>query len=173
MRARINNIVLTGFMGTGKTAVARELARLTGFKVVDVDADVEAEAGMSIAEIFEQQGEAAFRDRESAALARIAGGRSQVIATGGGSVIREENRRALREAGPVVCLTASVETIHARTRRSDARPLLQTDDPMERIRRMLAEREEFYRDADVTVSTEGRGPAQVAEAILEEVGWSA
>jgi shikimate kinase len=173
VRARINNIVLTGFMGTGKTAVARELARLTGFKVVDVDADVEAEAGMSIAEIFEQQGEAAFRDRESAALARIAGGRSQVIATGGGAVIREENRRALREAGPVVCLTASVETIHARTRRSDARPLLQTDDPMERIRRMLAEREEFYRDADVTVSTEGRGPAQVAEAILEEVGWSA
>lgn len=166
------NIALTGFMGTGKSVVARTLGRLTGFNVVDVDTVVERESGRSVQDIFESNGEQAFRDMESAAIKRICQGRGQVISTGGGAVLRAENMEALRTgSGVIVNLRATAEVVYERTRHTGHRPLLQIDDPLLRIRELIAEREEFYANADIVVDTDGLSVMQVAEEILDVIGW--
>jgi len=165
------NIVLVGFMGTGKSAVGRELQRATGFGLVDVDAEVERAEGMSIEEIFNNSGEGAFRDAEAREIRRISEGRGQIISTGGGAVLRKDNMDVLLDAGVVVCLTATAESVYKRTRHNTKRPLLQCDDPLEQIRKMLDERRPFYEKADVMVSTEGKSPYEIAEEVLEAVGW--
>ena len=166
------NIALTGFMGTGKSAVARTLGRLTGYKVVDVDTEVELEAGRSIQDIFDSDGERTFRDMESAAIERISQGRGQVISTGGGAVLRVGNMEALRSGGGVVVnLRATAEAVYERTRHSGHRPLLQTDDPLARIRELMSEREEYYENADIVIDTGELSVMQVAEEILENIRW--
>ncbi len=166
------NIALTGFMGTGKSVVARTLGRLTGYNVVDVDTFVERESGMNIKDIFESKGEQAFRDMESAAIERISRGRGQVISTGGGAVLRAGNMEALRLGGGVVVnLRATAEAVYERTRHTGHRPLLQVDDPLARIREMIAEREEYYENADIVIDTGELSVMQVAEEILEIIRW--
>ncbi len=169
------NIALTGFMGTGKTVVARTLGSLTGYTVVDVDTEVELEAGRSIKDIFNSDGEGIFRDMESAAIERISRGRGQVISTGGGAVLRARNIEALRSGGGVVVnLRATAEEVHERIchdGHAENRPLLQADDPLARIRELMSQREEYYRNADIVVDTGGSSVMQVARKILESVGW--
>lgn len=171
MAAQPLNIALTGFMGTGKSAVARLLGKLTGYKVVDVDHEIEREAGMEISEIFEKLGEPAFRDMESAAMRRIAQGRGQIISTGGGAVLRAENMEAVRSGGGVVVnLAASPETVYERTRHASHRPLLDVKDPLARIREMMSQREKYYANADVVVETDGVSLMELAKEIVELIG---
>ncbi|RMF77840.1 MAG: shikimate kinase [Nitrospirae bacterium] len=161
------NLVLVGFMGAGKTTVGRLLAARLGWPVVDTDELIEARAGKRIAEIFAAEGEAAFRDLESAVAAELAGLRRTVITTGGGIVERPENRAALRAAGEVVYLRARPETLYGRVRGSRHRPLLQVADPEARIRELLARRAPLYEEADRIVDTDGLSLEAVVERILD------
>ncbi len=154
-------------MGTGKTAVGRELSRMLQMRLVDVDAEIEKDRQMSINEIFSGFGEQRFREIETAMIRRLAGQRNLVISTGGGAVLREENMEALRENGMIFCLTADPETILSRTSGNDDRPLLKVEDPMARIRELLAFRMPFYEKAGVMIHTDGKTPLQVAEEIAE------
>jgi len=158
-------------MGTGKSAVGRELQRMTGLRLVDVDAEVERAEGMSISNIFETRGEAAFRDLEAREIRRISEGRDQIISTGGGAVLRDDNMEVFSRSGVVVCLTASAETVLERTRHNTHRPLLQVDDPMEQIRNLMNERLPYYEKADAKVSTDGKSPYEIAQEVLEAVAW--
>lgn len=163
------NIVLTGFMGTGKTEVSRELARLTGYAQVDVDSEIEKSAGMTIAEIFKRFGEPHFRDMETREIKTVSQGRSLIISTGGGAVMKDENMEALRAGGFIVCLSASPETILKRTSNDSTRPLLQVEDPLNKIKELLSLRQPYYERADVMIDTEGKTPLQVAEEIIENI----
>lgn len=161
------NIVLTGFMGTGKTEVGRIIAQRLGYMLVDADDEIEREQKMKISEIFGTLGEPAFRDIEAAVIRRISQHARSVISTGGGAVLRQENIDNLRLRGVMVCLIASPETIFNRTKRSSDRPLLKVDDPLGKIRELLASRQACYRKADISIDTEGKTPVEVAEEIIE------
>lgn len=165
----MENIVLTGFMGTGKTAVSKELSRLTGFATVDVDTEIEKSAGMPITDIFKQFGEPHFRQMETDEIKKVSERENVIISTGGGAVLRQENINALRAGGLVVCLTASPETILKRTGDNNERPLLQVEDPIGKIKELLDFRKPYYEKADILVDTEGKSPRQVAEEILEKI----
>lgn len=163
------NLVLTGFMGTGKTETGLILARSTGRRFVDSDKLVEEKAGKSVAGIFKEFGEAYFRDLESKALLSLdrckAG--SLVISTGGGAVIREQNRLLLRKKGIIINLTARVEDIISRTSEAGSRPLLDVENPGKKIAELLEERKEAYGDCDISIDTTGLSPLEVSEKILE------
>jgi 3-dehydroquinate synthase len=163
------NIVLTGFMGTGKTSVARELSRILGRSIVDMDSEIEKKAGMAITEIFARHGEPHFRNLETETAREVSGRRGVIISTGGGVVLRRENIEALRRNGVVVCLSASPETILERTSKTNERPLLQVPDPLAKIRELLSFREPFYKNCDLMMDTEGKTPGAVAEEIVERV----
>ncbi|NOZ25694.1 MAG: shikimate kinase [Nitrospirae bacterium] len=163
------NIVLTGFMGTGKTAVGQELARRLGRRLVELDEEIEKAEGLTINEIFSRFGEPYFRDRETDMVKRFSGQDNLVISTGGGVVLRDENMTALRKNGIIVCLKAAPETIHKRTSTSDERPLLNVDDPLKKIRDLLAYRRPFYENADIVVETDALSPAEIAEEILRRI----
>jgi shikimate kinase len=165
----VKNIVLTGFMGTGKTEVGRVLARRLGYVLIDVDEEIEKEQQMKISKIFSRFGEPAFRDIESAMIKKLAQLGRAVISTGGGAVLRQENIDSLRSKGVIVCLTASAETIFDRTKRSNDRPLLKVDDPLGKIKELLASRQSCYQKADIAIDTEGKTPVQVAEEIIETI----
>jgi shikimate kinase len=165
----MKNIVLTGFMGTGKTEVGRILAKKTGYSFTDSDAEIEKTAGMTISEIFGKLGEPAFRDIESAVILSLSGHERAVISTGGGAVLRQENMDNLRGKGVIVCLEASAATILGRTEGSDDRPLLNAEDRLARIKEMLAERRPYYEKADIMVDTEGKSPMEIADGIMEEM----
>ncbi len=141
------NVVLVGFMGSGKSSIGRLLAKRLGFQFLDTDHLIIERAGMPISEIFTQQGEAAFRDLETSVLRSIMHLRRCVIATGGGAVIRGENRRLLHELGFVVGLSATEDVIYDRVRRNSKRPLLQTEDPKGTLCQLLDERRPLYEDA--------------------------
>ena len=141
------NLILIGFMGTGKSSVGKRIAASLGFRFVDTDAMVVEAAGKVISDIFADEGEEHFRDLETAALREAAQSGNQVIATGGGIILREENRDVLARAGHVVWLKCDPETILARVSRNTARPLVQTENPLETIRNLLGQREAFYRAA--------------------------
>jgi shikimate kinase len=162
----MRNVVLTGFMGTGKTEVGGILAHRLGYVLIDVDGVIEKEQEMKISDIFSELGEPAFRDIESAVIKRLAEREGAVISTGGGAVLRQENMDILRNKGVIVCLAASAETIYDRTKRSKDRPLLKVDDPLARIRELLALRQPYYEKADIVVDTEGRSPMKVADEII-------
>jgi shikimate kinase len=163
------NIILVGFMGTGKSSIGKRVAKQLGFQFLDTDQLVTDRAGLAVSEIFAQQGEAAFRDLETSVLISRGHLNRCVIATGGGLVIREENRALLREMGFVVGLTATEEVIFERVSRNDKRPLLQTEDPRATLRRLLEAREPFYRDAaQFTLDTSVIPHAEAAEAIIGE-----
>ena len=166
------SIVLIGFMGSGKTVVGQEIARRLGRPFVDTDTMVEAAAGMRIAEIFARFGEAHFRALEREAIAELRAAypaHDVVVATGGGAMLDPENRRRLREMGPIVCLDADVESILARVGGDTSRPLLRSADVRARVGALLAERESVYAMADHRVDTSGRSVAAVADAVLAKV----
>jgi shikimate kinase len=165
----MKNIVLTGFMGTGKTAVGRELSRRLSMQLVDIDAEIEEDQKLSISDIFRKFGEKYFRDVETRVIKRFAAEKNLIISTGGGAVLREENMEALRENGIVFCLDAHPETILERTNRSEDRPLLRTEDPMAKIKELLNFRRPFYEKAGTLIDTEGKTPLQIAEEIVETV----
>ena len=167
----MKNIVLTGFMGVGKTEVGRELSAILGWKLIDVDDEIVKSRKMSINEIFSRFGEPAFRDMETGMVEKVSKKKNVIISTGGGAVLRQENMESLKRGGVVVCLTARPETILKRTSRNCERPLLQVADPLQRIHDLLEARGPFYEKADLMIDTEGKSPFRIAEEILEKMGW--
>ena len=160
------NIFLIGPMGSGKTAVGRHLARILRFTFYDSDADIEARTGVDIAFIFEKEGEAGFRIREKESIERLTRLQSIVLATGGGAVIEEDNRRALAERGVVVYLATSIDQQLERTRHARHRPLLNDIDPAQRLHELMQRRATLYTQiADFTVPTDGRRVQLVADEI--------
>lgn len=162
----MKNIVLIGFMGTGKSSTGRLLAGRLGRPFIDVDRKIECESGLTAGEIFARHGEAYFRTLEKNAIARVSRHRKAVIATGGGAVLDPDNMARLRAGGVVVCLTASVQTILERTGRRSTRPLLARHDREEIVARLLAERAPLYAQADFVIDTSNTPPRLVAEKII-------
>ncbi len=167
------HIILTGFMGTGKTAVGQALAERLGRRFLDTDRLVEEGAGLSIPHLFDRFGEEWFREREAEAVASLKDHPpgTVVAATGGGAVLREENRRIFRECGVVVLLTASLEAILRRVQRQGGRPLLRAAQVRERVLFLCREREPYYRECDLAVDTTGRTPARVAAEVVRRLGY--
>ena len=165
----MGNIVLTGFMGSGKTVVARQLARLLGMKVIDVDTEIEKSTKMTINKIFEQFGEPRFREIETETIKQVSENNNVIISTGGGAVLKQENMDAMRKKGVIVCLAAAPETILERTKSTRDRPLLLVENPLERIKELLEFRRPFYEKADVMIDTERKTPLQIAEEIIEKI----
>lgn len=169
MSSQPHNLVLVGFMGSGKSSIGRLVAGRLGFQFFDTDAVIVKRAQMEISEIFQRDGEEAFRAMETAAIESLLPLRRCVIATGGGAVLRERNRALLRELGFVVLLTASEEVIFERVSRNTRRPLLQTPNPRETVSRLLAERQPCYAAAaHWTLDTSHLSHAQAAEAVIAE-----
>lgn len=166
----MGNVILIGFMGSGKTSVGLKLSYRLRRTVIDTDKEIEKEEQRSIAEIFAAEGEAYFRDRETACLRKLlehADG--QIISVGGGLPLREENRKFLKKLGQVFYLRAGAETIYERVKNDTARPLLQGEDPQGKIRAMLAERDGLYREAaDVMIDVDGKDFAQILSEIEEQ-----
>ena len=160
------NIVITGFMGTGKSEVGREVARRLGWEFVDMDALIEERVGMTIPEIFAQRGEAFFRQQERQLCQELAQRRGLVIATGGGALIPEENRRALGASGPLVCLNCEVEEILRRLAQTEDRPLLNGADRRERIETLLTERRKAYGRIPHQIDTTGLTVKEVAKRVI-------
>jgi len=158
-----SNIFLIGMMGAGKTTIGRALARRLDLAFADSDRELVDRTGVPVATIFEIEGEPGFRKRESAILDELSQRTGLVIATGGGAVLAEENRRLMRERGTVVYLRAQLEHLWERTRRDTARPLLATADPRGTIERLLAEREPLYLEtAHLIIDT---GPQSAATLV--------
>ena len=153
-------------MGTGKSSVGRLVAGELGFHFLDTDELIEARAGRRNSEIFSREGEAAFRERECSLVADLAKETQAVISTGGGLVVNPLNLASLKTHALVVCLWASPAMIWQRTRHQSHRPLLQGEDPLAKIRQLLAEREPAYRQADVLVNTDMRSVKEVAQQVL-------
>ena len=169
---RARNIVLVGFMATGKTTLGRLIARKSGFTFVDMDKKIEETAGMGIPKIFEREGEEGFRARERAALQELAGSDRHVIATGGGVVTREENHTLLRELGFVVWLHTKKKIIFERVTRNPHRPLLRTEDPFATITAMVEERKPLYKSvADLKVKTCDLSQSEAVGGIIDSACW--
>ena len=163
------NIILTGFMGTGKSSVGKRLAKRLGWRFIDLDRLIEGAARMPVAAIFAQRGEPVFRRLERRCINRVIHGRQQVVATGGGAFVDPQNRTRLKASGPVICLTARPRIILDRVgHRLDARPLLQgKPNPLERIRTLLSQRAKAYVQADITIDTSDLGVDEVVERVWE------
>ena len=162
-----DNVILTGFMGTGKSSLGKMLATRLGRPFVDIDKKIEDDAKLSIPKIFERHGEEHFRALEKSAVRELCEKRGLVIATGGGTVKDEENLRLLKNSGVLICLTATPEEIFMRTARRGERPVLDGggDERLATIKRLLAERKKFYDRADYHVDTTEWSPIQIIDSI--------
>ena len=165
----MKNIVLIGFMGTGKTSTGKVLAQRLGKAFIDMDSRIEEEYGQTIPQMFETKGEAYFRQCEKEMVKKVAARANAVISTGGGTIKDAENVALLKQSGLLVCLTAQPEVILERTERKGERPVLDGADAGDRlsaIESLLAEREQFYRQADFAIDTTELSPLQVVERII-------
>ena len=166
-----DNIILVGFMATGKSHVARIISRATGRQAADLDEEIVRRAAKPIHQIFSDDGEAVFRAMERHAAFSLCEGEDKIIAAGGGAFAQESTRKVLLENGTVFCLTASPETIYYRISRGSisaaVRPMLAGSDPLERIRQLLLERAAAYDLAHHSIPTDDRTPEQVADEILQ------
>ena len=164
-----DNVILTGFMGTGKTSLGKLLATKLGRPFVDIDKKIEAEQKLSIPKIFEQFGEEHFRALEKSAVKELSERRGLVIATGGGTIKDEENLRLLKSSGVLICLTTEPEEIFNRTARRGERPVLDGggDERLATIKKLLAERKKFYDRADYQVDTTEWSPLQIIDDICK------
>ena len=164
------NIILVGFMATGKSHVGRIIARMTNRRMTDLDEEIARRSGKPIHRIFSEDGEIVFRHMERHAALTLCEGGGKIIAAGGGAFAQELTRQALLENGIVFCLTAKPETIHHRITRGSpnvaVRPMLGEGDPLERIRELLNERAPAYAQAHHAVATDDRTPEQVADEVL-------
>lgn len=164
-------LFLVGPMGAGKTTIGHTLANKLGFRFVDSDREIEHHTGATIPLIFELEGEDGFRRREMQAIDELTQLDDVVLATGGGAVLRPENRELLKSRGWVIYLHATVEQLFQRTAKDRHRPLLQTDDPRATLRRLMEIREPLYRDvASLTVDTTGKPVTAVVQEILTHMG---
>ena len=154
-------VALVGLMGAGKTTVGRRLAAALQLPFVDADEAIVAAAGQSIEELFAAHGECEFRRGERQVIARLLAGPPHVLATGGGAFIDPRTRALMKESAISIWLKAPLEVLMKRVTKRDTRPLLKEDDPHAVMKRLLAEREPFYAEADITVET-GAGPHNTA-----------
>jgi len=162
-----SNIYLVGMMGAGKTTLGKALAHRMGHEFLDTDRLLVERTGVPVATIFEIEGEAGFRRRESGVLAEVARREGCVVATGGGIVLSEDNRRAMRESGTVVYLRARLENLWERTRHDTTRPLLATANPRATLESLLEEREPLYREAaHVVVDTGSQSSSTLVNRVL-------
>ncbi|MCY1219792.1 Shikimate kinase [compost metagenome] len=164
------NLFFVGLMGAGKTTVGRTVARRLHYPFFDSDHELEAHCGVRIPVIFEVEGEAGFRDREAAMIRELAARQGIVLATGGGAVLRAENREVLKARGTVVYLRASPHDLWLRTRHDRNRPLLQTEDPKGKLEALYAQRDPLYREvADFIIETGKPSVAQLANMVLMQL----
>jgi shikimate kinase len=164
------NIVLTGFMCTGKTSVGKLLAEKLGYQFVDTDDLIEQRVGMKISDIFAVYGEPYFRDVETEVVKEVAKKDKFVISTGGGVVLRKVNMNELRKKGIIVNLTAKPETIYNRLKNQHGvRPLLNKPDPMNEIIKLLSQREEYYKNCDLRIETDNFTVEQIVQQILDYI----
>ena len=165
------NLFLIGPMGSGKTAVGRQLSRLLGMPFHDSDTEIERRTGVDIAFIFEKEGEAGFRQREREAIEALTAMDRIVLATGGGAVLLPENRRNLAERGCVIYLETSVTQQVDRVKQGRNRPLLSNVDTTTKLAQLLQDRAPLYKEiADLVIATDGRRVRGVAEDILRQLG---
>ena len=170
----MKNIILVGFMGSGKSSIGRELHHNLGYELIDTDHVIEKQIGKPIPEIFEQEGEKAFRQYETALLEQLKQNQTtrHIISTGGGMVCSPQNRILLRELGFVVWLQCSSQAILERTSQNKNRPLLQCEDPMNAIQTLLSERSPFYHEtAHMEVNTTGLSMDEISCGILESARY--
>ncbi len=160
-------IVLVGLMGVGKSTVGRRLAARLDLPFIDADVEIEQAAGRTISEIFDEFGEAAFRDGERRVLARLLNGCPRVIATGGGAFVDESTRKLVLQEAVSIWLDADIETLVERTSRRDTRPLLQRGDPRATLERLMEERAEIYAMADIHIASDNGPHDRVVDAILK------
>ncbi|CDZ95551.1 MULTISPECIES: shikimate kinase AroK [Pseudomonadaceae] len=164
------NIILVGPMGAGKSTIGRLLAKELRLVFRDSDKEIEQRTGVSIPLIFDVEGEQGFREREHSVIVDLCRQPGIVLATGGGAVLRQDNRQALREGGQVIYLCTSVEQQLDRTSRDRNRPLLQTPNPRQVLTELMAVRDPLYREiADIIVETDERPPRMVVGGILEQL----
>lgn len=166
---QFNNLALIGFMGVGKSSVGRAVAAQLRYEFVDTDECIEKRDGRSIARIFAESGEPAFREMERQLVEEMTGWNRKVISTGGGLAANDANLASLKRHALVVCLWATPESIYERVRHQSHRPLLQHPDPLARIRELLAQRTPYYRQADVLVHTGTRSVREVAQQVLHQL----
>jgi 3-dehydroquinate synthase len=174
MKRAASNIIITGFSGTGKSLVAREVARQLGWDFIDTDNEIVSLAKKPIAEIFSSDGEEKFRELERVVIKRASRHSHRVIATGGGAIVDPQNRAKLAYNGVIVCLEARPETIYQRlfqegSHGSGIRPLLEGDNPLERIRQLKAQRQPYYDDVDLVINTDDLSIDDVAKEVVK--GW--
>jgi shikimate kinase len=161
------NIALTGFMAVGKSAVGRALARKLKRRFIDLDRAIEKSQGMKVSDIFAEKGEAYFRQCEKHTLAAVLENHNQVIATGGGAIVDEENFRLIQERALLVCLTADTDVLLKRAGPGSKRPLLNGEDRKRRIEELLRLRQGKYAQAHLSIDTTELTIDQVAEKIIE------
>ena len=169
MNHATKNIFLIGFMGAGKTSVGKMLAKKLQLRFCDLDATIEKELGMKMPEIFSTHGEGFFRDAESEALRSVAERERQAIATGGGVVLREENWEVMQREGVTIYLKAPAVVLYNRVKHNTSRPLLQVENPFDKIQELLSKRIPLYEKADLIVDTENLSPQKVAQEIIEKL----
>jgi shikimate kinase len=166
----MTSIFLVGPMGSGKSTVGRALANKIGYQFLDSDREIEARCGVDIPTIFDYEGESGFRDRESRMINELTNLPGIVLATGGGSVLREENRAYLQDRGHVILLQVDIKEQLRRVAFDSNRPLLQTDDPAARLRALMEERAPIYKSvADIEISTDSRRMYHVVSRILRHL----
>jgi len=161
------NIILVGFMGAGKTVTARVLAERLGRTLVSTDDEIIAKEGRSINDIFRDSGEAYFRQVEQKVVRECSARSGLVIDCGGGIVLDQANMDALKTGGTVIYLKTSPDVVYARVKDQTHRPLLNVEDPLQKIRDMLQQRAPFYAQADHAVDTDGKSAEDVAEEIIK------
>jgi shikimate kinase len=167
---RNHNIFLVGMPGAGKTTVGRQLARRLHRSFIDADHEIEARTGVRIPLIFDIEGEQGFRDREAKVIAELATESNLVVATGGGAVLRPENRAAIKQGGTVIYLHAVPRLLFERTRLDPNRPLLQVADPMGKIEELFAQRDPLYREvADIIVNSVGGSISNLVKQVEREL----
>ena len=165
----MKHIFLIGFMGCGKSTVARTLSTQLGIPQIEMDEQIVKEQGMPITEIFDKYGEAHFRDIETDLLKRICGQKSAVVSCGGGAVLREENIAMMKAAGRIVLLTAKPETILERVKYNNVRPVLNGHMNVEYISELMEKRRACYgAAADVVIATDGKSVEQICQEIVQE-----
>ena len=156
--------------GAGKTTVGRQLARHMQRCFIDADHEIEARTGVRIPHIFDIEGEQGFRDREAKGIAELAARSDQVVATGGGAVLRPENRAVLRQGGTVIYLNVAPSLLYERTRQDPNRPLLQVDDPRKKLEDLFAQRDPLYREvADIVVTSLGGSIGQLVKQVEKQL----
>lgn len=166
----MENIILIGFMGTGKTIIGKRLAERLNWDFIDTDIEVERVTGKTIPQIFKQFGEARFRSEEKLVVKKLSKKKHLVVATGGGAVLDSENVSCLRESGILICLTADPETILKRIKAGQNRPLLSgKEDIKQKIEELLSVRLQAYSVADLNIDTSSDQPDQVVEKIIQNL----